>query len=63
MEVLFVAYAAITLALLVAHLLDYVAKQERLPLSPCNVIALKNGSTGLVSSPVAKPQVQYDRAA
>ena len=63
MEVLFIAYAAITLALLIAQLLEYVAKPERLPLSRCNVIALKNASTGLVCGPVAKPQMKYDRAA
>jgi hypothetical protein len=63
MEVLFLAYAAITLALLIVQLLDYVAEQERVPLSRCNVRVLNNGSTGVASSPLAKPQVQYDRAA
>jgi hypothetical protein len=63
MEVLFLAYAAITLALLIVQLMDYVAEQERVPLSRWNVIALNYGSTGVASSPVAKPQVQYDRAA
>ena len=63
MEVLFVAYAAITIALLMVQLLDYVAEQERVPLSRCNVMVLNYGSTGVASSPVAKPQMQYDRAA
>ena len=63
MEVLFLAYAAITLALLIVQLLDYVAQQERVPLSRCNVMVFNNGSTGVESSSAAKPQVQYDRAA
>jgi hypothetical protein len=63
MEVLFLAYAAITIALLVVQLLDYFAEQERVPLSQRNVMVLNYGSTGAASIPVAKPQVQYDRAA
>jgi hypothetical protein len=63
MEVLFLAYAAITLALLIGQLMDYLTEQERVPLSTCNVIALNNGFTRVASSPVVKSQVQYDRAA
>ena len=63
MDALFLAYAATTLALLIAQLLDYVAEQEHMPLSRCNVTVLNVGSTGIASSSVAKPQVQYDRAA
>jgi hypothetical protein len=63
MEVFFLAYAAITVALLIVQLLDYVAEQERVPMSGGNVIVFNHGSTGVESSPAAKPQVQYDRAA
>jgi hypothetical protein len=63
MEVLFLAYAAITIALLIVQLQDYFAEQERVPLSGCNVMVFNNGSTGVESSPAANPQVQYDRAA
>ena len=63
MESLFLAYAAITIALLIVQLLDYVGEQERVPLSGCNVLVFNNGSTGVESSPAAKPQVQYERAA
>ena len=63
MEALSLAYAAITLALLIVQLLDYFAEQERMPLSRCNIVVLNNGSTGVASGLVAKPQVQFDRAA
>ncbi len=63
MEVLFLAYATITLALLIVQLVDYDAEQERVPLSRCKVVMLNNGSTDGASNPKARPQVQYDRAA
>ncbi len=63
MESLFLAYAAITIALLIVQLLDYVGEQERVLLSGSKVLAFNNGLTGVESSPAAAPQVQYGRAA
>ena len=63
MELLSLAYAAISLALLIVQLLDYDAEQERMPSSRRNVMLLSTGPTGVPSSPAAKTQAQYDRAA
>ena len=63
MEVFFPAYAAITLALLIVQLLDYVTELERVPLSRCKVLVLNAGSTAVALSPVPEPHEQCDRAA
>lgn len=63
MEGFFLAYAAITIALLIAQLLDYVTEQERVSLSRREVLVLDARSTDVAVGPAPEPHEQYDRAA
>jgi hypothetical protein len=63
MEAFLFANAAITLALLLVQLFDFVTGLDRVPLSRGNVLVLAAGSTAVALSPAPEPHEQYDRAA
>jgi hypothetical protein len=63
MEVFVFANAAITLALLIVQLLEFVTELDRVPLSRGKVLALSTGSKDVALGPAPQPDEQYDRAA
>ena len=63
MEMVFLVYAAITFALLVLHLLDYLVGHQRAPLIERKWAAPAVKPAGVAADPVSVPPVQYDRAA
>jgi hypothetical protein len=63
MEMFFLAYAAISLALLIAQLFDYVTELESMSSSRCEALVLNAASTDVASSAAPGPHEQYDRAA